>query len=375
MLLVLLALALRAEAAGIAQQSSDPLRRVNAPYVAGDAAPPVPRRAIFWFGQVTPGSNYADARVAYNDRALYVSVTVFDQYLWYDATPAAADLADWDAVSLYLDLDGGSATRPANSSYRFTVQLHNQQDDALYRTVYQGDGSSWVPRAMAVTTDAQWRGEGLNDQTADRGWIAIFELPFSNLGLAGPPSAGTRWGFAAAVHDRDAAAGPPLARQRWPEASDDLTPASWGELHFGMPAFAPPPLLPRGTTTIRHGLNGAVVEDAHVGGHANCGEPVNPQFFPEWGNLNYAGFEQINIQNQWDTADWPCFSKFYITFPLSSLAANRTVLGATLTLNQFGNANPARHCLRSSRSRQLPRIGMKRRLPGTTRRWQPRIWS
>jgi hypothetical protein len=317
------------------------LRRVNAPYVAGENTPPIPRRAIFWFGQVTPTSNYADGRVAYNDRALYVTFHIFDQDLWHDTTPAAGDLTSWDAVSLYLDLAGNGGTLPRSSSYRFVIQLHNQQDSAAYQSTARGDGSGWIQSPIPFTAGALWRGGGLNDNTGDRGWGAVFEIPFSSLGLAGPPAEGARWSLAAVVHDRDDAAGTPRPLSRWPEASTDLAPATWGELHFGMPAFVSPPVAPRGVTTIRHGLNGAVVEDAHVGGHANCGEPVNPQFFSAWGDLNYAGYEQINIQNQWDVADWPCFSKFYVTFPLASLPPGSTILRANLTLHQFGNANPA----------------------------------
>jgi hypothetical protein len=51
----------------------------------------------------------------------------------------------------------------------------------------------------------------------------------------------------------------------------------------------------------------------------------------------------MNVQNQRDIADWPCFSKFYITFPLDSLPADKTVISATLTMHQLGQAtgNPA----------------------------------
>jgi hypothetical protein len=87
-------------------------------------------------------------------------------------------------------------------------------------------------------------------------------------------------------------------------------------------------------------LNGAYVPDAHVGGHTNCGDPFGPLYFPNWGNANYAGYEQVNVQNQWDVADWPCFSRYYVTFPLSAIPAGKVVLSATLTLHQFGNSSP-----------------------------------
>ena len=37
-------------------------------------------------------------------------------------------------------------------------------------------------------------------------------------------------------------------------------------------------------------------------------------------------------------ADWPCFSKFYITFPLDKIPPGKVILSAALTLNFFGNA-------------------------------------
>jgi hypothetical protein len=119
---------------------------------------------------------------------------------------------------------------------------------------------------------------------------------------------------------------------------DPEKPATWGELAFGMPEYAPPPAIPSGIVTIRQGLDGIVVPDADVGGSSVCGELAAPDFFPTWGDLNYAGKDFINIQNQSDVADWPCFSKYYVTFPLDTLPADREILSATLTLYQFGNA-------------------------------------
>jgi hypothetical protein len=91
---------------------------------------------------------------------------------------------------------------------------------------------------------------------------------------------------------------------------------------------------------LKHGLNGVNVVDTHVGGHSTCGEAYNPNFFDGWGDANYANYEQINIQNQWDVADWPCFSKFYVTFPLEAVPAGKAIISATLSLNHFGNADP-----------------------------------
>ncbi|UCH60699.1 MAG: DNRLRE domain-containing protein, partial [Anaerolineales bacterium] len=56
------------------------------------------------------------------------------------------------------------------------------------------------------------------------------------------------------------------------------------------------------------------------------------------GNTNYASYSQINVQNQWDISDWPCFSKFYITFPLDTLPKGKTIISAKLSMTLFGNA-------------------------------------
>jgi hypothetical protein len=113
-------------------------------------------------------------------------------------------------------------------------------------------------------------------------------------------------------------------------------PSTWGQMRFGVPGYNPPSSLTKGTVTIREGLDSTIVEDAHVGGHTICGEHVD--HWTEWGNANYAGYDQINVQNQWDISDYPCFSKYYVTFPLESLPPGKTIISATLTMVLFGNA-------------------------------------
>jgi hypothetical protein len=134
----------------------------------------------------------------------------------------------------------------------------------------------------------------------------------------------------------------PSPDQKWPEALDPQQPNTWGQLIFGRPAaYTPPPASTEGEVIVRQGLDGAMVVDAHVGGHTLCGADYYPHFFDGWGDANYAGYGQMNIQNQWDIADWPCFSRYYVTFPLNAIPAGKAILSATLTLHQFGGANPA----------------------------------
>lgn len=308
--------------------------RVNAPYLG--AANPDDRfgeLAIFWFGKVTRDQNYADVRVGYTDDELYVYVAVFDRRLWFDEAPAPARLTAFDALTLYLDTGAGAG------AYRFVAQMSDGGGSA-YQAAYRASGGSWTPSGVAFTTRPGWRGGRLNDDGDDRGWAMSFRIPFASLGLPGRPADGSAWRLALTLHDRDSAAGPPLAEQRWPPAADLAAPQTWGVLGFGMPSYTPPATGGRRTVTVRHGLNGARVPDAAVGGGSVCGDGLD--FWSEWGDSSReAGKPDFNVQNQSDLADWPCFSKYYVTFPLDGLPAGQVVVSATLVLHQFGNAQPS----------------------------------
>ena len=86
--------------------------------------------SIFWFGKVTPSENYADVRLGYNNSELCVYISIFDRLTWYDDTPLAADLTNWDAVTLLLDRDGNVGNVPDSHSFLFTGQLRWWEDPA-----------------------------------------------------------------------------------------------------------------------------------------------------------------------------------------------------------------------------------------------------
>jgi len=309
------------------------LRRVNAPYFNG--AVRFPETAIFWFGRISQAENYADVRVGYNDTELYLYLAAFDRRIWYDTTPSLQDLIAWDAATLYLDIGGAPGAAPGASSYQFVTQFSNGGSRSGYQAAYRGNGSGWAAAAIPFTTLPGWRGDAPNNNGDDRGWAMTFHIPFTGLGLAGPPPQGTTWRMAVMLHDRDDATGTPIAASTWPEAVTS-GPISWGQLGFGMPIYSPPPATPRQTLSVRHKLNGATVEDGDVGGDTNCGN--NLDLWTQWGAANHAGGSHINIQNQSDVSDWPCFSKTYITFPLDAVPAGKSIISATLTLQLFGNA-------------------------------------
>jgi hypothetical protein len=320
--------------------------RVNVPYfaVADVYAERFDEMSIFWLGQVTPTENYADVRMGYNNTYLKVRLATFDRLLWYDTSPSVADLEDWDAVSLYLDLDGNLAGLLDASSYRLVAQLSDWPTDRTnWQTAYRGTGAGWTSAALAYTTVARWRGDGYRDMAEDRGWEASFTIPFASLGLSGPPAPGTLWRFGIAVHDRDDSAGTPIADQLWPPTLSPTQPASWGELRYGMPSYSPPPATLTHTVVIREGLAGAHVPDAAVGSALENQCPGNAyHIWNEWANRNYGSSRGLNIQNQRDYADWPCFAKYFVRFPLTGIPQGASIISATLTLHHWGNSGDPR---------------------------------
>ncbi len=316
------------------------IRRVNAPYFTGPVQ--YDQSGIFWFGRVTSSENYADVRVGYNDTELFVNVAMFDRWLWYEESPTFQRLTNWDAVSLYLNIDGLIGDVPGTRAYRFDGQLTWWESVRTpWQAAYQGDGSDWVLAAMPFTTTTGWQGNAPNhNEEDDRGWTIFYHVPFASLGLSGPPTQGSQWGLAVVVHDRDNSAGsPPLADQTWPENMIHAQPRTWGQLHFGIPTYVPRSSVPRGTLTIRNKLNGAVVADAAVGGTMGNMCPGDSTYiWNQWADFKNPHDMQFNIQNQLDISDWPCFSKYFITFPLNAVPSGKSIVSATLTLHQFGNA-------------------------------------
>jgi hypothetical protein len=306
--------------------------RINIPYFDNEVA--FSETAILWFGKVNLTDNYVDVRLGYSKNELFIHLAIFDRLLWYDDT-LPVDLEVWDSASLYLDMDGVQGSAPDANSYRFIGSLNAWEEDSDYQAMYVGTGSGWRESNVPFTSQIGYRGNPNNDNR-DNGWRLSYWIPFNSLGLDAPPPQGTVWGLAVVLHDRDDAAGTPIPDQSWPPSIETNQPGTWGEMVFGLPSYIPPDGQPDGSVIIRHGLDGVMVKDGGVGGGTNCGDGLD--YFAEWGDTNYAGIERVNVQNQYDLADWPCFSKIYLTFPLNSIPANKRINSATLTLHHFGNA-------------------------------------
>jgi hypothetical protein len=348
--LLLGSLAIPAQAQGpdeVHSQNGD-MRRVNLPYFSDNIW--WGESAVFWFGVpelkpdwTPPGRNYVDMRVGYNDEVLYLLVTVVDYFLWYNTSPQPFDdLTEYDAIALYLDMDHDRATSPQTDDYYFLSGWRSSPlgNAPQYQRQGRGDGGAWDLTWTGVWTDtsgANWScnpGPNSNACGIDYGWMNSFEIPWSTLGLDGPPPPGTVWGMGIVLYDRDDA--PPagyVAPEAWPETLDTNNPLTWGEMAFAPPAYQPPPAAAGGTTVIRRGLGSSVVEDAWVGGGGDCSGGH------EGGaDNNYGDSTSLFVANQSVVADFPCFSKSFLRFYLDPIPPDKVIISATLTLHHWSNA-------------------------------------
>lgn len=322
------------------------VRRVYAPIFSGDIR--WAEAGIFWFGRVdppgAPGQNYADVRVAYNNDGLAIYVNIEDYYIWYNktATPAS-DLTQYDAVAIYLDTAHDRASTPQMDDYLFLSGLRLYEQEANYRRQARGTGTTWNfdwDSAWEDGTYASWYfNPGPNDSQWDYGWWSYIHIPWAALGRSGPPPQGTLWGLGVRLYDRDGDQLPAGAVQpeHWPETFHPDQPVTWGELAFGLATYTPQPSLARGTVVIRQGLGGSWVKDTWAGGGGTCsgGHEGDPE------NDTHGDSTALFVANQSLIADFPCFSKSFLRFPLDAIPPGKVILSATLTLHHWGNANPS----------------------------------
>jgi hypothetical protein len=322
----------------------------------------------FWFGRVDSRNNYTEGRVGYSDELLMLRFAVFDQKI-YDDCPDV-NTGDWDSITLLFDLDG-SADKTAldERSYRIDAQAgrHGTNVNVLYR----GSAGGWQRQNTSVGSDPEAAPDGLNVQKAyrgaerdqSRGWANTFYLGWKALGFTGAPlstAAERTLRVAVISYDRDDANGSLRGEpQGWPSAAVDqenpstwgtfeLLPAhylSWNESGAGpavpKPAYAigyePKPFVQGSeqTVKIRHGLGDVVVENAAVGSSGVLCSGDDSYNFGD-GVESFGGNTErsyFHVQNQEDFADWPCFAKIYVKFPLASVPANKTLVSARLVLH------------------------------------------
>lgn len=326
---------------GVGQTKPIPtMRTVNAPYFENSNYS-YTALAIFWFGQVNSVDAYADVRVGYNDFDLIISVNIIDRFLWYDVSPSFADLDNWDAVSLYISPNENPGEVLSTSETRWLAQLGNTSDRTNYQAAFRGNGMAWQNENLPFSTEVRFQG-GVNGNGDGKGWSINYRIPWSSLGFSLPPPQGTMFRLGVVLHDKDTSNGPAKHEMVWPENMGAQLPDTWGGMRLGLLTHQPSGSHYDGVTTIRNGEQGAIVEDAHVGGSFDCGASVQYDF-DLWGNKNYEADHpiQINIQNQWHIDDWPCFSKYFITFPLDQIPDHTEIISATLTMYHYGNSDPS----------------------------------
>jgi hypothetical protein len=320
---------------GLHHDASTP--QLNVPHFSGNID--YNQTGIFWFGQVNTSQNYADVRVGYNNEKLWVNVASFDRRLWYKQNPTKSEIPAWDGATLYFNLVGNNGLI-GDKAFRFDSMMNwwEPRSSGEYQASYRGNESGWASASIDYTTISGWRGyPAPNDDKDDRGWFIEYEIPFSSLGLSSPPVRGTKWAMAVSLHDRDGESEPVNPVQVWPKRMNTLHPATWGLIQFGLPSYQPPSnVAPTGQLNLRNGVNSVYVPDGMVGGNSMCGEGLD--LWTVWGQKNYNGAEQANVQNESDISDWPCFSKYYLTFPLGSVPTGKVILSATLTLYSSGDA-------------------------------------
>jgi hypothetical protein len=320
------------------QAAAAPLPRINAPFFPNTV--PFNQTAIFWFGAISSSTTYTDVRIGYSNSELYIDLRNVDRYLWYDPNKNAPNLNNGDNASLYLSTSNATNTQLDAHAYQFQTAVNGFKKWPTYQQAFTGQGTTWTAVKLPFTTDYGWRGHGFNGGgSEDAGWSMTYHIPFSSLKLSAPAQ-GTLWKLGVRVHNRDDAANTHIPDTWWPQAAASTNPASWGQLSFGIPAYqAPKP----GTTTVytvRNKLNNQVVTDGMVGGSLGCGSALGDKN-NRWkllGSQSYPGAIHVNIMNESDISDWDCFSKFYITFPLSALPKGKAMVNAKITLYEYANA-------------------------------------
>ena len=308
---------------------------MNIPYFNGQV--PSNQTAIFSFGIATSTDNYTDVRIGYNSSGLYINLQIVDRYLWYDTNTSVPNLGNGDNASVYLSTATSSTRLVPQQTYMFQTGVNGYTKRPNYQQAFTGNGTTWTPAKIPFTAVYGWKGHGMNG-AQDRGWSMAYSIPFSSLGMSGAPSQGTEWKLAVQVQNKDSITqAPPLPSKWWPESATATNPSNWGNIVYGLPKYTPPQAGNISTYTVRNGLNNQVVTDGMVGGGLGCGSNVS-DVWTQLGGTTYTRQLQVTVENEENISNWNCFSKFYITFPISSLPAGKSVVKATVTLYEYSNA-------------------------------------
>lgn len=138
-----------------------------------------------------PAVESTEVKLCYDDQALYVAFACKDSDVWSSFTERDAPLYDEEVVEIFLcptgDLRHYWEIEISPANLIFDARVFNPEGDRRTMLVDR----EWDARGMQTGVRVAGR---LNDRTTtDTGWIAEVRLPFSDLGLSGPPAPGAVW--------------------------------------------------------------------------------------------------------------------------------------------------------------------------------------
>lgn len=356
------------------------------------------KSALTWFGDVheEPSLNirnnsvitrayYYDKGAGANgddefDRGMFLFSHVIDRRLFYDTSAPYDDPQLWDSVSYYFYKTNSPGSTINSNAYKITLGFNGNQSlpSSNYVKAWQDSNSDglWEPKTIDaycpdgfcnVRVVSSYEGDGINADLDNRGWRSQIDLPFNFFAddIMYKPDVGDIWYWAVEVNDKDSAAGG-VSQEKWPTTANLSNPSTWAQFRFADgnlteddDVYIPDTAGTSGNVTIINNVNGAVTEDIAVGGGSLCGalnQGENNDDFRYssgafsgngWGYRIYddetlpSQYEFLNIQNQNNIADWPCFSRPYFKYPLTQVPAGKVIESATLKLYQFGNAGPS----------------------------------
>lgn len=273
-----------------------------------DSSISVVRSNVFWFGELNEQSNAIDMRIGHNATELMLSASVFDDDIQY-STDTSADWHDFDTMRYEIAING--------SDYTVETMTRHYQPLEMYARFGQLNNGQFVQIPVDLKHQGSWFGDSPNNVGNDRGWYSIIYISWDALGGQSD--------FVLTVTNFD-------------KDLDYQGSQTWS----GLVSLEQLPLGTDGTEFVRFSRGGEwLVDDAHVGGAFDCGVTEKPDFFPTWGDVSYPQAPQINIQNQMNTEDWPCFSRYMIWFDIPVGLDRKMVSNATIIMHQFGEAGHA----------------------------------
>lgn len=174
-----------------------------------------------------------EAYTAWDDYFFYAGFQIADtNVISTNRTPTSQPQQD-DDIEVFFETDGPEkAAVRTDKTYQMAVSAGN----GAYFS--QGDGSP-IPKAKLVLTykyAATVDGTLNNPADKDIGYTIELAIPWTELGLSGPPAPGAVWGFNVISRDRDSLTAPsdkfvslsPLVQS----AADVQNPSKWTEIEF-----------------------------------------------------------------------------------------------------------------------------------------------